>query len=104
MSSRPRTWSRNTARPFTKAVMVRLAEVEPPMASAFRETISRLRKRGLTVKPLPITPLLNQLVDEARLVEFYEGARFHEQRFKQYGDRLLDLAELVRSGLKISDQ
>ena len=81
-----------------------LAEVDPPMADAFRETIALLRKRGLAVKALPITPMLNQLVDEARLVEFYEGARFHEQRFKQYGDRLLDLAELVRSGLQITDQ
>jgi Asp-tRNA(Asn)/Glu-tRNA(Gln) amidotransferase A subunit family amidase len=34
----------------------------------------------------------------------YEGARFHEQRFKQYGNRLLDLADLVREGLGMSDQ
>jgi Asp-tRNA(Asn)/Glu-tRNA(Gln) amidotransferase A subunit family amidase len=81
-----------------------LAEVEPPMANAFRETLSRLRNRGLTVKPVPITPMLNRLAEEARVIEFYEGARFHLQRFEQYGDRLLDLADLVRSGLQISDQ
>jgi Asp-tRNA(Asn)/Glu-tRNA(Gln) amidotransferase A subunit family amidase len=32
---------------------------------------------------------------------FYEGARFHEERYKQYGDRLADNANLVRDGLKI---
>ena len=34
---------------------------------------------------------------------FYEGARFHQQRFKEYGSRLADLADLVRDGLQISD-
>ncbi len=33
---------------------------------------------------------------------FYEGARFHEQRFKEYGSRLEHIADLVRDGLKIS--
>ena len=32
----------------------------------------------------------------------YEGARFHKPRYDQYGDRLGDLAELVRQGLQIS--
>ena len=34
---------------------------------------------------------------------FYEGARFHRQRFKEYGSRLADLAALVRDGLQISE-
>ncbi len=34
-------------------------------------------------------------------VEFYEGARFHQQRFNEYGSRLDDLADLVRKGLQI---
>src|SRR5262249_13351911 len=37
-----------------------------------------------------------------RTIMFYEGARFHEERFKQYGARLEDMADLVRDGLKIS--
>jgi Asp-tRNA(Asn)/Glu-tRNA(Gln) amidotransferase A subunit family amidase len=32
---------------------------------------------------------------------FYEGARFHEPRFKDYGSRLADLADLVRDGRQI---
>ena len=31
----------------------------------------------------------------------YEGARAHEQRFKEYGDRLDAVATMVRDGLKI---
>jgi Asp-tRNA(Asn)/Glu-tRNA(Gln) amidotransferase A subunit family amidase len=81
-----------------------LPDIEPAMSNAFRETVSLLRGRGLAVEPVPITPMLDKLAEETRVVEFYEGARFHEQRFKQYGARLLDLAELVRDGLQISDQ
>ena len=33
---------------------------------------------------------------------YYEGARFHEQCFKEYGDRLGQMAALVCEGLKIS--
>jgi len=35
-------------------------------------------------------------------VMLYEGARFHKQRYDEYGDRLADLADLVRQGLQIS--
>lgn len=32
-----------------------------------------------------------------------EGARFHAKRYREYGDRLGDLAQLVRQGLEVSD-
>jgi hypothetical protein len=42
-------------------------------------------------------------IAEANLtVMLYEGARFHKQRYDQYGNRLADLADLVRQGLQIS--
>jgi len=78
--------------------------VEPAMATAFQENIALLRRKGLRITPVPIGPLLDKMVDEVFVVESYEGARFHEERFKKYGDRLLHIAELVRSGLKVSDQ
>jgi Asp-tRNA(Asn)/Glu-tRNA(Gln) amidotransferase A subunit family amidase len=78
--------------------------VEPAMADAFRETIALLRTRGLAVEPIPIAPLLDKLAGEAQIVLFYEGARFHEQRFKEHGARLLHVADLVREGLQISDR
>jgi len=33
---------------------------------------------------------------------FYEGTRFHQERYNEYGARLGDLADLVRKGLRIS--
>lgn len=51
-----------------------------------------------------ITAMLEKLKEEASLVMYYEGARFHKQRFEQYGDQLKDLADLVREGLQIPDQ
>jgi Asp-tRNA(Asn)/Glu-tRNA(Gln) amidotransferase A subunit family amidase len=81
-----------------------LKDLEPSMAATFRETIALLRKRGLAIEPVPIAPMIDKLVEETRIVMTYEGARFHEQRFKEYGSRLLDLADLVRAGLEISDQ
>lgn len=89
---------------FALGVPEPLPEVEPEMSKAFRETISLLRSRGLVVQPVPITLMLGKLAEETRVVEYYEGARFHEERFRQYGDRLLDLAVLVREGLQISNQ
>ena len=45
--------------------------------------------------------MLARLRDAQRTVMFYEGARFHEERYKEYGDRLADMATLVRDGLQI---
>ena len=45
--------------------------------------------------------MLARLNDASNTVMFYEGARFHEERFKQYGSRLEDMGNLVRDGLKI---
>jgi Asp-tRNA(Asn)/Glu-tRNA(Gln) amidotransferase A subunit family amidase len=81
-----------------------LPQVEPEMAKAFQVAISLLRSRGISVRPVRITAVLDKLKDEASLVMFYEGARFHKQRFTQYGAQLQDLAGLVQDGLKISDQ
>jgi len=45
--------------------------------------------------------MLAKVTDAQRTIMFYEGARFHEQRFKEYGDRMADMADLVREGLQI---
>lgn len=71
----------------------------------FRDTgpmgISREEATPARDEPLPIAAMLARLSDVQRTVMFYEGARFHEQRFKEYGLRLADLADLVREGLQI---
>jgi Asp-tRNA(Asn)/Glu-tRNA(Gln) amidotransferase A subunit family amidase len=76
-----------------------LPEVEAPMIAAFQNALTALRRAGLVLRPVNIAGMLAQLHEEARIVEFYEGARFHEQRYREYGGRLAQLEELVREGL-----
>jgi Asp-tRNA(Asn)/Glu-tRNA(Gln) amidotransferase A subunit family amidase len=75
--------------------------VDDAMADRLQRTLSRLRNAGVSIKTIDVAPMLGKLVDAQRVVMFYEGARFHEERFKQYGDRLADMADLVRAGLQI---
>jgi Asp-tRNA(Asn)/Glu-tRNA(Gln) amidotransferase A subunit family amidase len=79
-----------------------IPECEPEMANAFRKAVSLLRRSGVSIKTVDIAAMLKKL-DEASDVEmFYEGARFHEPRLKEYGTRLdQPLADLIRDGLKI---
>jgi Asp-tRNA(Asn)/Glu-tRNA(Gln) amidotransferase A subunit family amidase len=79
-------------------------EVEPDMAAAFQNTLSLLRGAGVSIRPVNIAGMLGKLFDASNTVMFYEGARFHEQRFNEYGSRLADLADLVREGLQISEK
>jgi Asp-tRNA(Asn)/Glu-tRNA(Gln) amidotransferase A subunit family amidase len=78
-----------------------MQDVEPPMAAEFQNTLTLLRKAGASIRPLDISGMLAKLSDEASIVMFYEGARFHQERYNEYGSRLLDLADLVRDGLQI---
>lgn len=87
---------------FTFAAPDPPQEVEPAMAAAFRTALQRLRGAGIRIDSVDIAGLLAPINEAQRTVMFYEGARFHEARFKQYGDRLDAIADLVRDGLKIS--
>jgi Asp-tRNA(Asn)/Glu-tRNA(Gln) amidotransferase A subunit family amidase len=78
-----------------------LPPVEPAMATAFADVIARLRAAGIAVRPLDLAPLLQRLDEASDTVMYYEGARFHEQRYNEYGDRMAHMAELVRQGLAI---
>jgi Asp-tRNA(Asn)/Glu-tRNA(Gln) amidotransferase A subunit family amidase len=79
-----------------------IPEVEPAMAAAFQRTLSQLRRAGASIRSIDIAGTLAKLSDAATTVMFYEGARFHQQRFNEYGSRLADLADLVRDGLQMS--
>jgi len=77
-------------------------ECDPEMADAFNRAIAALRRSGFTLEPLDIKDALKKLDEANNTVMFYEGARFHEQRFKEFGDQLdQSLAQLVRDGLKM---
>jgi Asp-tRNA(Asn)/Glu-tRNA(Gln) amidotransferase A subunit family amidase len=86
---------------FALGVPEPIPEVEPAMKAQFRKAISQLRDSGASVRSIDISGMLAKLSEAANTVMFYEGARFHEQRFKEYGFRLGDLAELVREGLQM---
>jgi Asp-tRNA(Asn)/Glu-tRNA(Gln) amidotransferase A subunit family amidase len=78
-----------------------LPEVEAPMTAAFRSALTALRRAGVELRPVNVAGMLAALHEAARTVEFYEGARFHEQRYREYGVRLAQLGDLVREGLAI---
>jgi len=89
---------------FALGVPEPLPKVEPEMATAFGKTVTLLRGAGVALRPLNIAAMLDKPADAAQTVMFYEGARFHEQRYKEYGAKLADLADLVRDGLQIPEQ
>lgn len=79
-----------------------MPDVEPAMAAAFQDALSRFRRAGLSIQSIDIARMLVELDAATTTVMFYEGARFHQQRFNEYGSLLADLANLVREGLQIS--
>ena len=79
-----------------------MLEAEPEMAAAFKNALGVLGSAGVSIRPLDIAGILAKLNAATSTVEFYEGARFHQQRFNEYGPRLADLANLVQKGLEIS--
>jgi Asp-tRNA(Asn)/Glu-tRNA(Gln) amidotransferase A subunit family amidase len=85
------------------AAMDPLPEIEASMASAFKASIARLRAAGVPLRPVDIGAMVLKLHDAQQTVAYYEGARVHAERFATYGDRLLDLADLVRKGRELSD-
>src|SRR5438132_597398 len=89
---------------FALGVPEPLPKVEPEMAAAFGKTVTLVRGAGAALRPIHIAAMLDKLADAAQTVMFYEGAQFHEQRYKEYGAKLADLAELVRDGLQIPEQ
>jgi Asp-tRNA(Asn)/Glu-tRNA(Gln) amidotransferase A subunit family amidase len=86
---------------FAMGVAEPVPEIEAPMKAAYRDAQSRLRRAGISIRAIDLAPMLSKLDDASTTVEFYEGARVHAERFKQYGDRLENLADLVRKGLQI---
>jgi Asp-tRNA(Asn)/Glu-tRNA(Gln) amidotransferase A subunit family amidase len=80
-----------------------IPKVEPAMATAFQNALSLLRRAGAAIRAIDIAGMLAKLSDAVDTVTFYEGARFHQQRFKDYGDRLgAELVDLVQKGLQVS--
>ena len=73
---------------------------EPPMALAMQDAASRLRALGIRVDDIDPPAGWQALVEAACTINTYEGARTHERRYRDFGDRLgARLAALIRRGL-----
>jgi Asp-tRNA(Asn)/Glu-tRNA(Gln) amidotransferase A subunit family amidase len=79
-----------------------LPGVEPDMATAFGRAVDTFRRAGFTLRRLDLAATLGAIGASARIVLAFEAARFHELRFREHGDRLHDMADLVREGLATS--
>ena len=80
-----------------------LPAVEPEMERTFWRGTARLRAEGLSVETVKLPPGFSQLVEAARTVCDYEGARTHQERWREHGSRIgVKLTELVIRGLGIA--
>ncbi len=78
---------------------------EEPMERALQHAVGQLRAAGVSVDMADPPEGWNALLDAAHTVNAYEGARSHEQRYRDFGERLgTRLAELIRHGLAIPDE
>lgn len=78
-----------------------LPGIDPEMQAAFQKALDSFSRAGMKLKKLDISPMLTELQEANRLIMVYEGARFHRQRFEEFGDRLGAVATMVREGLQI---
>ena len=88
---------------FPLGVPEPMPEVEALMASAFQDAVARLRERGGSTQSVNLGDMLSRLNDASRVVMSYEAARFHEQRYREHGSKLDELAALIREGLQRGD-
>lgn len=86
---------------FDVAALEPVPEVEPEMRAAYLNALTSLRREGLRIRPIDISAMLSMLDEASTIIEQYEGARVHQERFERYGNELGALAGLVRKGLQI---
>ncbi|MBI4263850.1 MAG: hypothetical protein HY657_05725 [Acidobacteria bacterium] len=77
-----------------------LPDVDPAMAFAFRSSLAALKGGGFSIRSLDLTETLERLNDASDVIMFYEAARIHQPLFAKYGDRLFDLADLIRKAFR----
>ena len=78
-----------------------IPECEPEMANAFRQSLSLLRRAGVSIKTVDISQMLKKLEAANDLITTYEGARFHEARLKEFGDRLAQPLLGINAGIEM---
>ena len=99
-------WSRGFGGGFAadlhRAARLRLPAQEP-MQRAIDAAVERLRALGVTVDEIDPPEGWTRLTAAAQIINQYEGARSHRERYREFGERIgTRLASLVRSGLALS--
>jgi amidase len=65
----------------------------------------RLRAAGIDVVDVDVPEGWQRLLEAARTVNDYEGARSHAERYREFGDRIgTRLADLIRRGLALPEE
>jgi Asp-tRNA(Asn)/Glu-tRNA(Gln) amidotransferase A subunit family amidase len=72
------------------------------MAQAFSQAVSRLEAAGVQMSAIDLAGMLAAVDAASHVVMRYEAARVHEERFREFGSRLEQLADLVSAGLQTS--
>ena len=97
-------WAGGAATPATLTAAFP-SDADPPMQRAFHQAIAQLRGQGFTIHNCDAPPGFDGLWPAARLIGDYEGARTHQESYKQYGERIgAKLAALIKRGLATSDE
>src|SRR5579884_244473 len=95
-------WDCSEAAPLTLGVPPLPAGAMPEMERGFCGAVAKLRSEGFRVEPIELPESFTELLPAARLINDYEGARTHQERWKTYGSLIgQKLADLVKRGLAI---
>jgi len=98
-------WERmghDVAREGARRLGVSEGLVDPVMSKTFRATVDRLKAKGFGVERIDLPGRFQDLLPATRIVNDYEGARTHHERWREHGDKIgRKLAELVERGLAI---
>jgi Asp-tRNA(Asn)/Glu-tRNA(Gln) amidotransferase A subunit family amidase len=77
---------------------------EEPMERAIADAVLRLRAAGVQVEELDAPAGWPDLLNAAFVINRYEGARTHSERYRQFGERMGSrLAALICCGLAVSE-
>ncbi|HYM12063.1 MAG TPA: amidase [Bryobacterales bacterium] len=94
-----------TDTPPRLGVPAALPELDPAMEWEFRLTATRLRAAGLRVETIELPPDFAKLRAASKLINDYEGARTHRERWREHGLRIgWKLAQMVAEGLRIPSE
>lgn len=80
-------------------------DVEAEMRESFREAVLALGAYGCRIRRVSLPPGFSFVLEAVRCINQYEGARTHEQRWREHGSAIgFKLAQLVRAGLAIPEE